>query len=416
MTAPEPSLPENRVREAVPFEVTGVDLGGPLTLVNGKKAWFVVFTCAVYRAIHLELITSLSTIGFIQALRRFIARRGRPEVIYTDNGTNFTGTEGLMDKLDWEEIAAQSEARRIRWIFNPPSAPWWGGWWEKIVGMVKQLVRKSLDRALLDYEEMSTALCDFEQLINLRPLTYLSEDPKELIPITPMMFLNEAKSCDVIDLDKIESSSFGEKFKQRQVIREELRERFRKEYLSLLVHRNIRLSEYKEIKTGDVVIVEEENKKRVHWPVARVIETFPGQDKLIRSVKIRLIRNGKIVEIDRPIQRLYMLESSTDNVKDLVEDDGQIKKPMTKHMEGNEPSSSEGNEPSSLAEGNEPSSLAEGNEPSSSETKKQLTLGNSEPSSSSLELRQSNKTDMKVQEVKVTRSGRIVNKPNRFGC
>lgn len=123
-TAPEAPLPLNRVRDAAVFEVTGIDLGGPLYLIGGSKAWFVVFTCAVYRAIHLELVTTLSTNGFIQALRRFIARRGRPEVIYVDNGKNFVGTENLLAKLNWEEIIATSVTRRIKWMFNPPSAPW----------------------------------------------------------------------------------------------------------------------------------------------------------------------------------------------------------------------------------------------------------------------------------------------------
>lgn len=108
ITAPEASLPSNRVRDATVFEVTGIDLGGPLYLMNGEKSWFVIFTCAVYRAAHLELVSSLSTEGFIQALRRFIARRGRPEVIYTDNGTNFVGTENLMKTLHWNDIIRHS--------------------------------------------------------------------------------------------------------------------------------------------------------------------------------------------------------------------------------------------------------------------------------------------------------------------
>ncbi|GBM78279.1 hypothetical protein AVEN_46982-1, partial [Araneus ventricosus] len=84
-------LPKDRVRDAATFEIVGVDLAGPLYLRNGPKAYIVLYTCAVYRAIHLELITSLTTEVFLQSLRRFIARRGRPTTIYSDNGTNFKG-------------------------------------------------------------------------------------------------------------------------------------------------------------------------------------------------------------------------------------------------------------------------------------------------------------------------------------
>lgn len=109
-SAPEAPLPLNRVRDAAVFEVTGIDLGGPLYLQDGTKYWFVIFTCAVYRAAHLELVQSLSTGAFIQALRRFIARRGRPETTYIDNGGNFVGTDNLLNQLDWDEILATSIA------------------------------------------------------------------------------------------------------------------------------------------------------------------------------------------------------------------------------------------------------------------------------------------------------------------
>ncbi|CAG7719526.1 unnamed protein product [Allacma fusca] len=97
-------LPLDRIRMASIFEVTGVDLAGPLFLKGGQKAWIVLFTCAVYRALHLEMVTSLSTEAFLLSLRRFVARRGRPGTIYSDNGTNFVGAENVFSRLDWEKI------------------------------------------------------------------------------------------------------------------------------------------------------------------------------------------------------------------------------------------------------------------------------------------------------------------------
>ncbi|GBM38309.1 hypothetical protein AVEN_140348-1 [Araneus ventricosus] len=97
-------LPEDRVRDAYVFEVVGVDLCGPLYLKNKTKCWAVLFTCAVYRAVHIELVTSLSTDSFILALRRFISRRGRPATIYSDNGTNLVGTSNELKSVDWGKI------------------------------------------------------------------------------------------------------------------------------------------------------------------------------------------------------------------------------------------------------------------------------------------------------------------------
>lgn len=398
MTAPVSSLPSNRVKDAATFEVTGIDLGGPLYLLNDEKSWFVIFTCAVYRAVHLELVSSLSTQGFIQALRRFIARRGRPKVIYTDNGSNFVGTVNLMEKLNWTEIVAQTEARRIRWIFNPPSSPWWGGWWERIVGLIKQLLRKRLGRDVLDYEDMITVLCDCEQLVNTRPLTYLSEDPNELVPLSPMMFLNELTNSDVVDLDKIESTAFQKKYAHRQEIRQELRERFRKEYLSLLVHKNVRQSGYQLIKVGDVVIVETENKKRVDWPIARVVEVFPGKDGVVRSVKLRIAKNGKFSEIDRPIQRLYMLETSIEDFEDWVSE------------KGVELVTKKGNQNDSEVVHEEISKSID--ETLESEIGVVLSADD-ENTNGSVAVQQ--KIQKSTDGIKMTRSGRKVSKPERYG-
>ncbi|XP_035226651.1 uncharacterized protein LOC118198980 [Stegodyphus dumicola] len=98
-TVPCP-LPEDRVRDAYAFEVTGVDVAGPLYLKKNRKAWILLFTCGVYRAVHLELIESLSTNGFFLGFRRFIARRGRPRVVYSDNGTDFVGARNLIRSVD----------------------------------------------------------------------------------------------------------------------------------------------------------------------------------------------------------------------------------------------------------------------------------------------------------------------------
>ncbi|KFM66923.1 hypothetical protein X975_05448, partial [Stegodyphus mimosarum] len=104
----------DRVRDAFAFEVTGIDLCGPLILKNKNKAWVVLFTFAVYRCVHLELVTSVSTECFIQAFRRFIARRGRPSIVYSDNGTNFVGTSALLKKVDWVKVISFCIAEKGR--------------------------------------------------------------------------------------------------------------------------------------------------------------------------------------------------------------------------------------------------------------------------------------------------------------
>ncbi|XP_035233641.1 uncharacterized protein LOC118205464 [Stegodyphus dumicola] len=107
---PVAPLPKDRIKYAGAFEVTGIDLAGPLYVLSGEKAWIVIFTCAIYRAVHFELTKSLSADSFIMALRRFIARRGRISILYTDNGTNFVDTNNALNELDWGKIM---ELRRL---------------------------------------------------------------------------------------------------------------------------------------------------------------------------------------------------------------------------------------------------------------------------------------------------------------
>ncbi|GFW64449.1 integrase catalytic domain-containing protein [Trichonephila clavipes] len=104
--------------------------------------------------------------------RRFIARRGRPRIIYCDNGTNFRSAFNDLAKLDWHKISRETSTQKIVWKFIPPTAAWWGGWWERLVRIIKELLRRSLGKSILSYEELSTVICECEFLINSRPLTY----------------------------------------------------------------------------------------------------------------------------------------------------------------------------------------------------------------------------------------------------
>ncbi|XP_042911743.1 uncharacterized protein [Parasteatoda tepidariorum] len=200
----------------------GVDLCGPLLLKGDRKCWVVLFTCAIYRAVHLEVVSSLSTDCFILALRRFIARRGHPSTVYSDNGTNLVGTANLLKNINWNEIEDFASRKRISWKFNPPSAPWWGGFFERLIGVLKGILRKVLGRACLNEEELATVLCDAESLINSRPITYLSEDPEDLSALTPSMFLQEIKEIGVPEFDLIDSKKLNKRYSYRLKLRQRL--------------------------------------------------------------------------------------------------------------------------------------------------------------------------------------------------
>ncbi|CAL8069059.1 unnamed protein product [Orchesella dallaii] len=307
LTCEVPALPKERIEAVAPFQITGVDLFGPMFLRDGRKCWVALFTCAVYRAVHLELVTSLSTETFKNALRRFVARRGRPEIMYSDNGTNFVGCNNQFKEVNWNQVQKYGKFMRIDWRFNPPTAAWWGGFWERLVGVVKTSLRKVLGKAVLNKEELVTVLCDVEATVNRRPLAYVSEDPEDLKPLTPHMFLYGIPNSHVPEADVHDGASLSKRLKLLQILREDLRSRFRKEYLGQL--RNVKKGKTtREPKEGDLVLIGYDNMKRIDWPVGRITQLIKGRDGNVRVVNVKT-EDGTLT---RPIQRIFPLEATDD--------------------------------------------------------------------------------------------------------
>jgi hypothetical protein len=330
------ALPEDRVKSGRVFETTGVDLAGPLFIKKGKKAWIVLFTCAVYRCVHLEIVKRLSTDAFLEAFQRFTCRRGRPTVVYSDNGTNFVGLVNLWKAMDWEKITRDCGLHRIQWKLNPPTAAWWGGWWERLVRSIKYVLKRVLGRTCLTYDKLRNVVCETEAYINERPLTTVIEDPEDFVPLTPASFMHEMPTPSISDVDMLEACGFRMLNGERKKILDELKMRFRREYLSLLVQRGKEVGP-SILKIGDVVLVGADNKKRWSWPLARIMELIPGKDGKVRVAKVRTAMG----ELIRPLQRLYPLEVSSlssgdsnqeEQLKDpqINEDDVQDQLPVVK--------------------------------------------------------------------------------------
>ncbi|GFY01944.1 integrase catalytic domain-containing protein [Trichonephila clavipes] len=188
VTAPLPAL---RVEQSAPFSVVGIDFGGPLYTKDENKHYIVLFTCAVTRALHLELVNNLTTETFLLALRRFISRRGLCSKILTDNAKTFKKSELELKNL-WKIISdptvkAFYASHKIYWQFIMERAPWWGGFYERLIRTVKLALRKTVGRATLFRDELETLLIEIEGVLNSRPLTYIFSEFNEPEPLTPSL-------------------------------------------------------------------------------------------------------------------------------------------------------------------------------------------------------------------------------------
>ena len=176
---PPPPLPTFRVQEEPPFTYTGVDFAGPLHIrTTGSsainKAWICLFTCCIVRAVHLEIVTDMSTETFIRCLRRFSARRGMPRKFVSDNGKTFKATAKFLRTVFKDDVVLDHLAGvGIEWIFNIERAPWWGGVFERMVKSTKRCLKKMIGQAKLSLDEIHTAIVEIESIINSRPLSYI---------------------------------------------------------------------------------------------------------------------------------------------------------------------------------------------------------------------------------------------------
>ncbi|UYV73026.1 hypothetical protein LAZ67_10001589 [Cordylochernes scorpioides] len=189
---------------------------------------------------------------------------------------------------------------------NRPLKPWWNKDLANLSNVVFSLRR--LDRPWLHSgrpcNELSTVMCDAESLMNTRPLTYLTEESEDLAPLTPSLFLHEVREVGVPDLDLIDNQTLSRKYQYIKRVREDLRERFRIEYFGFLRQETRRLKTTIPFKVGDMVLIGQESLKRLHWPLARIIQLYPGKDGLVRVAKVKTSSGDKI----RPIPKLYNLE------------------------------------------------------------------------------------------------------------
>ena len=172
---PKPGLlPRDRTEQALPFEIVGTDYAGPLYYKStGKKelkAYILLFSYSVSRAVHLELVSNLSTNEFIRSVKRLISRRGKPNVIYSDNAKTFKAGAKWLNSINRDEQFHDFLIKeKIIWKFNLSRAPWWGGQYERLIGLTKQSLYKSIGKSLLTWSELEEVLLDIEVNLDNRP-------------------------------------------------------------------------------------------------------------------------------------------------------------------------------------------------------------------------------------------------------
>lgn len=301
------NIPKDRFATGFPFQVCGMDYAGPIMILNRRgrgsklmKCYICLFVCFSTKAIHLELVSNLSTEGFLLALRRFISRRGKPTHLYSDNGSNFVGAN--RELLELQEFFLQNEGvlndtmnnEGIRWHFGPAYAPHFGGLWEAGVKATKFHLKRVLGNSHCTWEEMVTILCQIEAILNSRPLSPLSTDPLDPSPLTPAHFLVGRPVSTILspDLTHLNENRLS-RYQRLEQLRQLFWRRWYKEYISGLQQRTKWRTSNGELQVGTLVLIKDDKLPPLNWQLGRVIKLFPGKDNISRVCEI-YTTNGTI--------------------------------------------------------------------------------------------------------------------------
>ncbi|XP_054257068.1 uncharacterized protein LOC128982054, partial [Macrosteles quadrilineatus] len=312
-------LPSPRVVATRPFNVTGVDYAGPFTVklyvlkrLQPIKVYLCLFVCFATKAVHLEVVSDLSSEAYIAALTRFISRRGSVKEIHSDCGTNFVGAAAALHKcfnnLLCNPVTHRfAEENNISFKFLPPHAPHQGGLWERAVRSAKHHLHRVIGGQILTYEEFITLVSRVEAILNSRPLTPLSGDPNDLESLTPGHFLTGGPLKSMVEPQYDETSCNRlRRWQLVQAFSQHIWTRWSQEYLHTLQHHSKWTSKTENLKIGDLVVIHEPNTPPLQWKLARITAVSPGADGIVRVVHLRTATGN----FSRPTVKVSLLPTN----------------------------------------------------------------------------------------------------------
>uniref|UniRef100_A0A7I4XXG8 Integrase catalytic domain-containing protein n=1 Tax=Haemonchus contortus TaxID=6289 RepID=A0A7I4XXG8_HAECO len=343
-----PDLPFERVTRSRPFQRIDLDYFGPLQAsiqsMEARKVWVCLFTCMTTRALHLELVHDNSSSEFLFAFRRFMARRGVPDHVISDNAPTFKLGKDILtnDLLEFEhDSAVQQFATQnvLRWKFITPFSPWKGGFYERLIGIVKRALKKTIHRNTLNIRSLETLLIEIEAALNTRPLTTVTVPATgELTTLRPIDLINPyyyqghflsplGPSFSDFQYYVPSDSETKQSLKAQHECLLSTLDHFwslwKKDYLQVLAERTQSVAKGARGSRswptlGEVVLIAQDNVPRTLWPLAIITRLNKSQDGVLRSVQVK---TGKNTYPDRSINQLIPLElhvptaeESTDNI------------------------------------------------------------------------------------------------------
>ena len=216
-----------------------------------------------------------------------------------------------------KEVQRYLANNRISWKFRVEKAPWWGGFWERLIQTVKRCLGKTIGRTTLNYDELVTLLTEVECVVNSRPLTYLEDDQDGVSDtLPPSHLINGRRIIDSPNGGHFEiistNSSLTKRAKHHRHLLQQFTNQWKKTYLLSLRERHTQITRNRkgaEIAVGDVLILRNDSTPWMFWKLTLVEELLPDRDGIVRAAWVKVVnaeRNPRI--FTRSVKHLVLLE------------------------------------------------------------------------------------------------------------
>ncbi|XP_070533005.1 uncharacterized protein [Ptychodera flava] len=247
----------------------------------------------------------------------------------SDNASTYiSGAEEIRSLLDTPDVRDYLSSQRVKWTFIPKRAPWFGGFWERLISLTKNAIKKVLGRSFITYDELATVVTEIETVLNDRPLTFVSSSADDDVSLTPNHLLHGRSLTSLpyitVSDEEIEDPTFGNhndvnrRYAHLSNLQQQFWKRWSTEYLTALRERHSGSgNKHNVIKVGDVVLIHSDIDRRMKWQLGTVKRLVYGRDKLVRSAEISTARG----HTNRPIHKLYPLEVASQELSSSEDKD-----------------------------------------------------------------------------------------------
>ena len=307
------------------FGHVGVDMAGPFItkgtpMTRGRrqdcKRYLLIISCQVTRAVCLEMMYTADTSSCIMALERFVSVHGRPSVVNSDCGTNFVGARASLERdwKWWRQVARESAASfpTMRWDMNPPYSPNWGGHYERLIGLAKNVLGRVLDHhvGILGDEELQTFFKRTQNLLNNRPIVAEVQDDDSYEVLTPSSFLKTAGDGPLLP-----PGAAGGGLMHRYRLLDNITKQYWKQFVATYIPTLHKTEKWHRreppLSVGDLVNVLQPSTPLNRWPMGRIVRVFPGRDGQTRSVEVEICQEGERRIVRRSASGLIPLLKET---------------------------------------------------------------------------------------------------------